>query len=404
MEINWKKNLFVIWISQFLSIAAFSSSMTFIPFYIQKLGVTDEAARNMYVAQFMAMGAISITIMSPIWGFIADVYGRRLMLLRSNFVSALLMPLMAFVPNVGTLLFLRFVLGAFAGTVTASQTLIASTTPVENRGFALGTISSALFSGAMAGMFFGGMVVDNFGYTVTFISTGVLLLISGFLVLFGAEDNFEKTITLKEKFSEFKFRIPKLGSLWLILFLLLLMGMARTFERPFLPLLVEKINGIDRAATWTGIITSIISVAGIISGSLLGWLADKISAPKVAVWSALLAGLLMIPQALAGSLFVLACARFGMIFFAGGLDPVFQIWLSKCTPDDKRGMFFGWASSFKTLGWAFAALFSGSIAMFAGVRWVFIVSGIVYILLIPIILFSAKRIHPQHHDLTKAAE
>ncbi|MFA6716999.1 MAG: MFS transporter, partial [Victivallaceae bacterium] len=114
--LNWKKNLFIIWISQFFSIAAFSSSLTFIPFYIQKLGVADDATRNMYVAQFMAMGAISFCLMSPVWGFIADVYGRRLMLLRSNFVSAFLMPLMAFVPNVGMLLLLRFLIGAFSGT------------------------------------------------------------------------------------------------------------------------------------------------------------------------------------------------------------------------------------------------------------------------------------------------
>ncbi|MDD5598976.1 MAG: MFS transporter [Victivallaceae bacterium] len=393
--LNWKKNLFIIWISQFLSIAAFSSSLTFIPFYIQKLGVADDTTRNMYVAQFMAMGAISFCLMSPVWGFIADVYGRRLMLLRSNFVSAFLMPLMAFAPNVSMLLLLRFLIGAFSGTVTASQTLIASTTPVKNRGFALGTISSALFSGSMAGMFFGGLIVDKFGYTVTFLVTGALLLISGLLVLFGVEDNFRKTLTLKEKLAEFKFRPPKLGSIWFILFLLLLMGFARQFEQPFLPVLVEKINGLDRAATWTGIIASITAVAGIISGSLLGWLADKTSAPRVAVWSALLSGVLMLPQAMAQSLLLLGAARFGMVFFAGGLDPVFQIWLSKCTPDDKRGIFFGWASSAKTLGWVLAALCSGSVAIFAGVRWVFIASGIIYILLIPIIKFSAGKIHPQ---------
>jgi DHA1 family multidrug resistance protein-like MFS transporter len=393
--LNWKKNLFIIWISQFLSIAAFSSSLTFIPFYIQKLGVSDDATRNMYVAQFMAVGALSVCLMSPVWGFVADVYGRRLMLLRSNFVSALLVPLMAFVPNVGTLLLLRFLLGAFAGTVTASQTLVASTTPVNNRGFALGTMSSALFSGSMSGMFFGGLVVDKFGYTVTFIATGALLLISGLLILFGAEDNFQRTCTLREKLAETKFRLPKLGSVWFILILLLLMGFARQFDRPFLPVLVEKINGLDRAATWTGIIASITAVAGIISGSLLGWLADKTSAPRVALWSALFAGVLMLPQALAQSLLLLGAARFGMIFSAAGLDPVFQIWLSKCTPDDKRGMFFGWASSAKTLGWVFAALCSGSVAMFAGVRWVFIATGIIYILLIPIIKFSAGKIHPQ---------
>ena len=393
--VNWKKNLFIVWISQFLSIAAFSSSHTFIPFYIEQLGIADEALRNMYVAYFAALGALSFCVMSPIWGFLADIYGRRIMLLRSNFVSALLMPLMAFVPNAGMLLFLRFLVGAFSGTVTASQTLIASNTPVENRGFALGTISSALFSGSMAGMFFGGIVVDHLGYTATFVGSGGLLLTSGLLVLFGVKDDFEKTTTFREKMSESKLRLPKLGYIWLILGLLLLMGFARQFDRPFLPILVREINGPVEAATWTGIISSIAAAAGILSGSFLGYLADKTNAPRIAVWSALLAGLLMIPQAIASSLLLLCSARFGMIFFAGGLDPVFQIWLAKCTPDDKRGMLFGWASSAKTMGWVLAALCGGSIAMFSGVRNVFLVAGGVYLLLIPIIMFSAKRI--KHH-------
>jgi DHA1 family multidrug resistance protein-like MFS transporter len=393
--VNWKKNLFIVWISQFLSVAAFSSSLTFIPFYIEQLGVTNEALRNMYVAYFAALGSLSFCIMSPIWGILADIHGRRIMLLRSNLVSALIVPLMAFVPNAETLLFLRFLLGAFSGTVTASQTLIASNTPIENRGFALGTVCSATFSGSMAGMFFGGIVVDNFGYTATFLGTGGILLVSGFLVLFGVKDDFKKTTTFREKMSEAKFRLPKLGYIWLILGLMLLMGFARQFDKPFLPILVREINGPVEAATWTGIISCIAAAAGILSGSFLGYLADKTNAPRIAVWSALFAGLLMIPQAIASSLLLLGAARFGMIFFAGGLDPVFQIWLAKCTPDDKRGMLFGWASSAKTMGWVFAALCGGSIAMFSGIRNVFFVAGGIYLLLIPVIMFSAKRI--KHH-------
>ncbi|MDD5727503.1 MAG: MFS transporter [Victivallales bacterium] len=390
--LSWKKNLLIVWISQFLSVAAFSSSMTFIPFYIRSLGVSDDASCSMYVASFSALGSLGVGIMSPIWGLLADIYGRRIMLLRSNFVSALLIPLMAFVPNVGTLLLLRLLLGAFSGTVTAAQTLIASNTPYENRGFALGSVSSAIFSGLMAGMFFGGLVVDRFGYTATFMITGCLLLVSGFLVFFGVREDFSKVTTLKQKLAESKFRIPDFGYVWLVLILLLFMGFARQFDAPFLPVLVEKINGPHEAATRTGIIASIAALAGIISGLVLGWLADKIGAPKIAVWSALLAGLLMLPQALAQSLPVLGAARFGVIFFAGGLDPVFQIWLAKSTPDDKRGMFFGWASCAKTVGWIFAALCGGSIAMYSGVRSVFATAAIVYILLIPLIKFSAGKL------------
>jgi MFS family permease len=178
----------------------------------------------------------------------------------------------------------------------------------------------------------------------------------------------------------------------MVLLLILLMGFASFFDAPFLPVLVETVNGPDKAATWTGIIASLAALAGILSGSLLGWLADRVPAPKVAVWSALLAGLLMIPQGLAASLALLMTARFGMVFFAGGLDPVFQIWLAKSTPDDKRGLFFGWATSAKTFGWFLSSLASGVVAMAFGVRGVYLVAAVLFLLLIPVIRITARKL------------
>jgi DHA1 family multidrug resistance protein-like MFS transporter len=390
--INWKKNLLFVWLSQFLSISGFSFAMPFIPFYIEKLGVADAAARNMWVAQFTAAGYLSFCLFAPIWGFLADIYGRRVMLLRANFVSALLMPLMAFAPGPLTLVLIRFAVGAFSGTVTASMTLVSGNTPHKNRGFALGTLSSAIFSGAMAGNFLGGITVDAFGYEIAFFVCGGLLFLSGILALLGVEEDFEKTTSLKEEMSKFKIRIPNFGPVWYILLLVLIMGFARQFDAPFLPVLVKAVNGPEQAATWTGLIASMAAVAGVLSGSLLGWMADKFSAPKVAIISALLAGLLMIPQGLAHNLLVLIIARFGMIFFAGGLDPVFQIWLAKSTPDKDRGLFFGWASSAKSLGWVFCTVTSGTVAMFCGVRVVYFVAAGVFLLLIPIIIYSVKKI------------
>ena len=120
-------------------------------------------------------------------------------------------------------------------------------------------------------------------------------------------------------------------------------------------------------------------------------MADRISPQKVAVWSAFMAGIFMIFQAFSTCLSTLIPARFGMVFFAGGLDPVFQIWLAKFTPDDKRGIFFGWASSAKTLGWALSALTSGSVAFFMGIRWVYIAAALMFLLLIPIIKITIRK-------------
>jgi len=381
--VHWKRNLLRIWIAQFLATAGFCFATPFIPFYIKEIGVRDPAQASLWVALFAAAGNLALLFSAPVWGFLSDIYGRRLMVLRATFFCGLLMPLMAFVPGVRSLVGLRFLVGLFAGTVTASQILVSSNTPMENRGFALGTLSSAVFGGRMAGTFMGGIVVDAFGYCAAFFICGMTLITAGFIVLLGVTEHFEKTTSLRRKMAGFRLRLPDFGAVWWILLLVLLMGFAVRFDAPFMPLLVETINGPNKAATWTGIIASMSAVTGIFAGPLLGWLADRSSPQKLAMWSAGLAGLLMIPQGLATDLATLAAARFGMVFFASGLMSVFQIWLAKSTPDSKRGTLFGWATSAKSCGWFLCSLAGGAVAMSLGVRWVYFCAAIVFLALVP---------------------
>ena len=182
-----------------------------------------------------------------------------------------------------------------------------------------------------------------------------------------------------------KLQLPKFGSVWLMLLLILLVGFACRFDRPFFPLLVEAVNGPNKAATWTGIIGSLSAVVGIFSGIFLGWIADRVSTSKVAICAAAAAGVLMIPQGLATGLPTLISARLCMVFFVGGLESIFQIWLAKSTPDDKRGLFFGWATSAKSCGWFLCSLTGGLVAMNLGVRAVYFCAAAIFILLIPII-------------------
>ncbi|UKI30158.1 MAG: MFS transporter [Lentisphaeria bacterium] len=168
---SWRRNLAIIWISQFLSMASFSSAYTFMPFYFSSLGVPDDEL-SMYVALFNVAGNLTFCIFAPIWGMVADVYGRRMMLLRANFGAAVMLPLMALVNSPEWLILLRLGIGALTGTVAAAQTLLISTTPKEHRSFALGTIASALFGGMMAGQFLGGDYVMLFDFIPRFLPAG----------------------------------------------------------------------------------------------------------------------------------------------------------------------------------------------------------------------------------------
>jgi DHA1 family multidrug resistance protein-like MFS transporter len=389
---NWQKNLFWVWMAQFLSLAGFNSVLPFIPFYIEKLGVTDHQMQKFYVAAFATIGNISFCLFSPLWGMLADKYGRRLMMLRANIGSAVILPLMAFAPGIIWLLILRFAAGAFAGTITAAQTLISGNTPMERRGFAIGTIMSAMYSGAVLGAFCGGIIADKFGFTTLFMTCGFLQLLAALIVYFLVEEKFEQPEANSNTAEEnIKQKRSLFALAWPVLALLLIVAIARQFDAPFMPMLVEKISGHEGAVAATGLIAGLSAVAGIFSGAALGWLADRLSPQRVAIICALFAGLLMLPQGLTGSLLVLGFCRFGNTFFAGGLDPLLQVWLAKTTPDAKRGGVFGWAASARSGGWVIGSILSGIVAVSLDVRWVFIITAIPFLLLIPLIYFVAKK-------------
>jgi DHA1 family multidrug resistance protein-like MFS transporter len=390
--LNWKKNLFWVWMAQFLSLAGFNSILPFVPFYIEKLGVHDHQMQKFYVAAFATIGNISFCLFSPLWGMLADKYGRRLMMLRANIGSAIILPLMAFVPGIAWLLILRFAAGAFAGTITAAQTLISGNTPMEKRGFAIGTVISAMYCGAVIGAFTGGVIADKFGFTALFLSCGLLQLGAALIVYFFVEENFQQPeAAIESAKTDIAPKLSLFAMAWPVLVLLFIVAVARQFDAPFMPMLVEKINGHEGAVAATGFIAGLSAVAGIFSGAALGWLADRTSPQRVAIICALFAGLLMLPQGLTGSLYVLAACRFSNMFFAGGLDPLMQVWLAKTTPDSKRGGVFGWAASARSGGWVIGSILSGIVAVSLDIRWVFILTTIPFLLLIPLIYFVAKK-------------
>ena len=88
--VQWKQNLLRVWAAQFLATGGFCFATPFIPFYIKDIGVSDPAQTNMWVALFAAAGNLALLLSAPVWGFLSDIYGRRLMVLRATFVCRLL--------------------------------------------------------------------------------------------------------------------------------------------------------------------------------------------------------------------------------------------------------------------------------------------------------------------------
>ena len=392
LTINWKKNLFFVWISQFLAMIGFGCCMPFIPLYLREhFHIVDNQLRGFYVSLFYLAGITSLCIATAVWGMLADRFGRKLMLLRASYGAALLYPLLVFAPNFQVMLLIRFLCSFFSGTVNPAQTLLVCTTPPEKHGFVLGTVSTALWSGNMVGYLTGGMIVHYFGYRTAFLSCGVIYLASGLLVHLFVKDNFRRrTVKKEQKREKHSFReLMSPAVLWLLI-MFLLMGVARRIEEPFLAMQVELVNGIGSAAFYTGITSAAAALGGIFSGIIMGHLCDRILPRRLALPVLLVSGSATLAHAFSGNIQTLIFARFLAYLAAGGLQPIFQVMLAKITAPERRGTYFGWSGSFSTAGGIISSLLSGGIAYYIGIRGIFITAALIFFLMIPL-MFPTVR-------------
>lgn len=160
VPINWKRNLTVTWLCCFLTGAAFSLVMPFLPLYVEQLGVTGHSALNMWSGLVFSITFLFSAIASPFWGGLADRKGRKIMLLRSALGMAIVMLLTGMAQNIWQFLILRALLGLPGGFIPNANALIATQVPRHKSGWALGTLSTGGVSG--------GLLADHYGHRPVF--------------------------------------------------------------------------------------------------------------------------------------------------------------------------------------------------------------------------------------------
>ena len=374
----------VVWGSQGLSIMGFSFAFPFVPFFLHEdLGVTGQEALAVWVALFSFAAAASMGAAAPLWGWLADRYGRRVMLIRANLAGAACMSLMGFAGSPGILIALRVLQGALTGTTTAAQAYLAGEVPEERRGLAVGGLAAAVFAGSMAGSFLGGVTAERLGYRAAFWVSGALLAVAGAMIL-GAtkETGFRRAEAKPAAAGGGRGRAGRWPeSVWWALGLIAVVSFVRQQDMPYLGLLVQDILGtVEGASLWTGGLNAAGCVAGLGAGLLAGWLADRVKPGKILLGGALAAMGFSAAQGLAQGFGYLFPVRFLTVFAAGFLEPTLNAILAKKTPGEMQGRVFGWASSTRSFGWALGPLLAGAVAAHH-LRGVFFSAGVGYAVL-----------------------
>lgn len=371
----WKKNLVVCWFGMFATGIGMSQIAPVLPLYISHLGVGQEAA----VAQLsgIAFGSTFImsAIFSPIWGSVADTFGRKPMLLRASLGMAIVIGCMGFAPNVTVLIGLRLLQGVITGYSTACTTLIATQTDQEHAGWALGTLSTANIAGALLGPLIGGFLSEHFGLQNVFFMTGALMMVSFFTTFFFVKESFQRTDKKVRHAKEIWHQIPE-KSLTVTLFVTaFILTIALYSVEPIVTVFMGHLTNSSHLALLSGLAFSASGLANIIAAPRLGKLSDRVGAHKVMVIALVTAGLLFIPQAFVTAPWQLIMLRFLFGLTAGGLMPSVNIMIRKITPTALTGRVFGFSMSAMYLGVFGGSVFGGQIAAWLSIRAVFFVTA-----------------------------
>ena len=380
---GWRVTLYTMWVAQLFAMVGFAFVMPFIPFYIRELGVTNPRMVPVWAGLVGTGSGITMSIVAPMWGWLADRYGRKLMVQRAMFGGAVILSAMGFVRNVHELLALRILQGAFTGTVSASTALVSTVVPTAYMGFSLGLMQMSVFTGSSLGPLIGGAVAEHFGYRLPFFVTGGLLFAAGMLVLFGAKERFQRP-SAEERAASGSIRdILASPGLLVLLSVYTLISLSGSVVAPIFPLFVEKLNGsAAHAASATGLIMAVTGIVSAAAAMLVGRISDRVGHKPVFVICTALAGLTCLPQAAAHSVNQLLVMRAVFGIGAGGMAPAMNAMIATLVPRSRLGQAYGITTTFSALGWASGPILGGwAAAAFNDLRVPFYIMGCMMIVL-----------------------
>ena len=374
---DWQRNLKIAWIGTFFTGASFSIVMPFMALYIEELGVKGDMV-EWYAGLSVAISALASALVSPIWGRLADRYGRKPMMIRASMVMTFTMGGLALVPNVFWLLFLRTLNGLFAGYVPNATALIASQVPQNRSGYALGTLSTGLTAGVLIGPLLGGTLSEAFGMRGTFLLVGLILFICCLLTIFGLREDFQpvekgEMMTLSQVFA----RIPSKSMLIGLFVTSMIIQISAQSIAPMLALYIRYLGQRENILFYSGLIVSAMGFSSLLSTPYLGKLGDRIGNHRLLLMGLFYSFLFYFLCGFAGSALQLGILRFAYGFGVGALMPSVNSLLTKMTPKEGISRIFSFNQSFSYIGQVLGPFVGSAVATGLGYRWVFFVTAMI---------------------------
>ena len=179
---GYRRNLFAVTSASFIGFMGFTLVMPFLPLYFHQLGVEDVGRVAMWSGLSLGVTPALTAVLAPLWGRLADRFGRKIMVERSLASFVVVMSAMAFVSRPWHVFALRMIQGLFAGYGALTLTMAADSAPPGRMGQAIGTVQTAQRLGPALGPVFGGSIAAIAGLRRAFMVAGAFYFLALVLV------------------------------------------------------------------------------------------------------------------------------------------------------------------------------------------------------------------------------
>ncbi len=386
---SWRRNLYTIAVIEFLVLMSYSFTGPFMPMFIQSMGKFTDREAAFWSGLTGTISGIAMFLTAPLWGIVADRWGRKPMVLRAMFGITVLMAATALAPNVFWVIMARGGQGFFAGSMSAASALVASTTPRDRVPQAMGTLMVASFGGNAFGPLIGGVLADATSYTTVFYIVAGTYLLGGLAVLF----------LVKERFSPLpRGQTATVGRLWNLarsreilplLIVLCVLSIGPSMLSPVIPLFIGQLKAQD-AATASGFAFSLMGVVASLSSLVAGRLAGRISMKRMMVFGCIATGATFLPPVFATTVTVFIVLMSLRGVFNGGIMVPSNSLIALSVSETQQGMAYGLQQSANSLGGGIGPLIGGALAGLWGLKIVFpvaaglfMVAGVIVMKLLP---------------------
>lgn len=374
----WQRNLYVLWFGVFMMGIGFSEVLPFMSLYVDTLGKFTASQLSFYSSLTFSISYLATAIASPFWGRLADAKGRKLMLLRAAFGMAIVFALMGIVTNVWQLVALRAIQGLLGGFISNANAMIATQTPKNRVGYAMGLLVTGTTAGQLLGPFIGGTLASLFSYRLAFFITAIIFMLVFLLTWFMVQEDFvpverDQAPSLKTVISELD--DPKLT--FGLFTTTLIIQMANFSISPFIALFVRELNTTSLSTTFlAGVVTAMPGIATLFAAQKFGVLGDRFGTDKMILVGFGIGFISLLPIAWVTTIWQLIFLRFIMGISNSTMMPAVQTLLTRTTPRQITSRIFSYNQSFQSMGAVFGPLLGSVVATQFGYRGVFVASAI----------------------------